>query len=258
MKKLSFALLSLALCMGLSSCNDDKDDSQTVSYIFELSASEYTSQGYWVDVYNTGQGNFNIYPNLVMSHSAAADEYDGVVYKSWKGFCPSESRDNADHSNDNWVDYQWGSITGGGVGDNSYVIACWDVNETTTQVPERVSVGMGSVYGNEFYPSQVYITNTAWGYYAMKNGSAFSKAFGPHDWCTVEIYGVDLKNNITGQVSVDLARDGKICDAWQLVDLTPLKKCAVIYFQMKSSDTGQWGMNNPAYFALDNFVAVYK
>ena len=37
------------------------------------------------------------------------------------------------------------------------------------------------------------------------------------------------------------------------MNLAPLgTQIDMIYFQMTSSDTGAWGMNNPAYFCLDN------
>ena len=43
-----------------------------------------------------------------------------------------------------------------------------------------------------------------------------------------------------------------ILGAWQLVDLRPLGRVVGLFFDLSSTDEGDWGMNTPAYFALDN------
>ena len=40
------------------------------------------------------------------------------------------------------------------------------------------------------------------------------------------------------------------------MDLSDLAEIDAIIFTMSSSDTGDWGMNTPAYFAMDNFGAA--
>lgn len=258
MRKLTLAVLALS-ALTLTSCNDKEDGDDIVLYDFTLAASNYNIEGYWNDVYNTGYTTIAMFPDLQLTHSASVDVYEGVEYKSWMGFCPSESTDKKNHNGEDWVKYQWGNITGHGAtgaADRNYMIAHWDVNETLSAVPSPGCCAMGSIYGVAFRPLQMYMTNTTWGYWAMKEGSAFSRAFGPDDWCKVTITGVNGYTK-TGSVDFYLARDGKIVDEWELVDLTPLGKCSAIYFQMQSSDTGQWGMNNPAYFAMDELVCLY-
>ncbi len=258
MKKLTLAVLTALSLFSFTSCTeDDENEVQTVFYDFELSASNYTIDGYWTEVYNPQIGNIGLSPDLQLTHSAKTEKYEGVEYSSWIGFCPSESTDKADHTGDDWMKYQWGNITGTGIADKSYVVACWDVAESTTEVPKVVSVGLGSLYNVLISPQQCYITNTTYGYWAMKNGTAFSKAFGPDDWCKIIIRGLD-GYNVTGKVEFYLARDGQIVKDWQLVNLKPLGKCSAVYFQMESSDSGQWGMNSPAVFALDNLVVSYE
>ena len=96
------------------------------------------------------------------------------------------------------------------------------------------------------------MTNSAWGYYAMKNGSAFNKQFADGDKCTLHIYGV-RGSVISGKVEVSLADGANILNTWKRVDLDPLgDDVDMIYFQITSTDTGAWGMNNPAFFCLDN------
>ena len=55
----------------------------------------------------------------------------------------------------------------------------------------------------------------------------------------------------------DLRDEAKayIINDWRYVDLSGLGKVKTIGFEMSSSDTGDWGMNTPAYFCFDNFGA---
>ncbi len=258
------ALAALLLAAGLlSSCNNNEGTSKQktiLSFGFELdqtSAEEtYTPEGYWTDVYNPDVHSLVLANFMLMSHSALVQTWDGVEYASWKGFCPSRSTDNADHTGGDWTKYQWGSITGGGAFTSlDYVLGCWDVQESTETIPENPTCLFQ--FADEIEPQGVRVTNSAYGYYAMLYGTAFNKAFDAHDWCTLIITGLK-DGRKTGSITVDLARDGEILKTWKEIDLSPLGKVKQIYFQMESSDTGQWGMNNPAYFCLDNLEAIYE
>ncbi len=257
MKKILLATLAVA-AFAFTACNDENKTVTVVNYDFELSASDYTADGYWTEVYNETYKTIGWTPDLQTTHSASSTEYNGVTYKSWTGICPTESTDKADHTGDDWTKYQWGSITGTGAnGSSKYLVCYWDVNETTTEVPSLVSCGLGTFSGGNFEPQTIYVTNSAYGYWAMRNGTAYSHAFTADDWCKLTIIGVD-GYTVTGKVEVYLARGTEILDQWQAVDLTPLGECNAVYFQMSSSDTGQWGMNNPAYFCLDDLTVLYQ
>lgn len=245
--------LALACGSAMTSCVDSDDDEEVQKMIYTYSfesTSGFNNYGMWDDCYNTSIQSIAIQPSLSMSHYAKVDTYDGVEYKSWKGFCPSRGNDGRDHSQDNWTNYQWNSITGNGAAASmDYIVACWDVQETTNALPSDPSCAIALAEGTR--PLAVSINNSAWGYYAMKNGSAFNRAFTDQDWCKV-IFKSVVDRHVTGTVEVYLAKDGKIIDEWTNVDLTPLGETSYIIVQMESSDSGQWGMNNPAYFCLDN------
>ena len=91
----------------------------------------------------------------------------------------------------------------------------------------------------------------------MKEGSAFSKPFTESDYLILDIYGVTNGVSSLGK-SVYLARDGKFIDNWQIIDLAELGPVQQIYFMMRSSDSGEWGMNTPAYFAMGTIQAIYN
>jgi len=112
----------------------------------------------------------------------------------------------------------------------------------------------------------LYVTNNNWTYYSMLNGDAFAKKFGGQtgeemDWFLLTITGKNSSDEVTGTVEFYLAdfrfEDGAqdyIVDTWEFVDLTSLGMVKSLEFALSSSDVGEWGMNTPAYFALDTIV----
>lgn len=262
MKKTSLlALCALALTASIVSCTKEDDPTTPnevpIAVDFTLADDHYDFQGVWNDVYNPEITTFGIYP-VRFSHKAEVTEYDGVKYKSFTGFCPSIVVDDRDYTGQDWTQYQFASIAfPAGYG---YLIAHWDVRENDqTPLKDRSCLINFSPTDEMLYtvkPIAMTITNTTYGYYGMKNGTAFSKAFGPNDECILYIHGV-LNGVNTVTLSVDLAKGGAILDYWKQVDLRPLGPVQQIYFTMQSSDTGEWGMNNPAYFAMGTIESIY-
>jgi hypothetical protein len=101
----------------------------------------------------------------------------------------------------------------------------------------------------------------------MKNGDVVAKKFGgvtgtDPDWFKLTITG-SLNGNPSAQ-SVDLyladfrspdTTQHYIVKDWQWVDLSSLGNVNEVQFTLSSSDTGSFGMNTPAYFAIDNFTS---
>jgi hypothetical protein len=252
-KNLFKGMLFAIVFVGITACSDDDDVNDNIIINFDESAGiTFTNDGCWDKVYDTSVYDFKL-DGVLFSHYASEYKLDGYTYSSWYGFCPSKSVDNNDYGNGDWTLHQWGAITGGGlagVGD-SYLLGFWNSSEDINQLPLTPACCI-TYEGGTFDPEEVYVTNSAWGYYAMKNGSSFNKQFTDGDWCVLHIYGVRA-GLISGKVDVFLAQDANILNTWQRVDLDPLgEEVDMIYFQITSSDTGAWGMNNPAFFCLDN------
>lgn len=134
-------------------------------------------------------------------------------------------------------------------------------------------------YGNIDFTSQkvvssIALTNTTFAYLSMLNGDDIAKKFGDtinangendgsngEDFFRLRILGRDQNSNITDSVIVYLAdyrfsdnSQDYILKEWLTVDLTALGAIQFLEFELSSSDVGSWGMNTPAYFALDNLV----
>jgi len=112
-------------------------------------------------------------------------------------------------------------------------------------------------------PVSARINNTTYAALSMLNGDQFAKKFGgpsgtDPDWFLLTIYGLDDAGNVTGEVDFYLAdyryENKYIIHQWTKLDLTPLGLATTLMFNLSSTDNGDFGMNTPAYFALDNLV----
>lgn len=120
-------------------------------------------------------------------------------------------------------------------------------------------------FGKTVLINKLSVTNTTYAYLSMKNGDAFAKQFGDStnakDFFFVRIYGVDGNDTKTDSVDFyladyrfDNAQEDYIVDSWEEVELN--FSANKLTFALFSSDNGQYGMNTPAFFALDNIEYV--
>lgn len=100
-----------------------------------------------------------------------------------------------------------------------------------------------------------FINNTAYDVNSMTQGDGYAKKFMAEDWFKLTITASLNGADVNAQVVVELAAEGKYINEWTYVDLSALGEVDAIKFALSSSDTGEAGMNTPAYFAMDNFGA---
>lgn len=99
----------------------------------------------------------------------------------------------------------------------------------------------------------VYVTNSNYAYLSMKWGDGFARKFNDTDYFKLNIIG--FKNGTsTDTVPFYLAQNGNIVSTWTWVDLKPLGNVDSVLFRLSSSDVGQFGMNTPGFFAIDEFT----
>ena len=110
----------------------------------------------------------------------------------------------------------------------------------------------------------IMITNSTYAALSMKNGDAFAKKFGGEDgndpdFLLLTIIGLDASGESIGEVPfyladyrfIDNSRD-YLVDQWTRVDISSIGEAQRLAFSLSSSDNGQFGMNTPAYFAIDD------
>lgn len=226
----------------------------------DLSAAqlEYNDDGVWSDYLNPDKGVV-VCSNVSFSHTVT-DYGEWGIY--WNGFCPSRSNDITDYSDGNWLEHQWDVMSGGGTAGlgTPFFIAYWNSAENLEggDVP---SLQIQMADGAPFFVKSACVNNTTYAYYTMKGGNAFAKKFDAGDWMKVMFYGVTVSGTVTGPVEYYLAdfrsekeSEWTMTKKWTEVNLDALNakgELSYVYAQMASSDSGQFGMNTPGYFALD-------
>lgn len=135
------------------------------------------------------------------------------------------------------------AITGTGVG--------------TGQDNYAVSYSNASInFAGATHVESAFITNTTYAYLAVKNGEdGFGSVKGPFeagDFFKLTINGLDQNENIISTFDFALADGSDVVDSWTLVDFSSLGTVYGLSFSYSSSDVGDYGINTPTYFAIDN------
>lgn len=112
------------------------------------------------------------------------------------------------------------------------------------------------------------VANSTYAYNSMKNGDNFAKKFGGSTGNDADSFVLNIKFFVDTQFVnskrvvladfrfADNAKD-YILDSWQTVNLPtyfPEGFVDSISFELESSDNGQFGMNTPGFFCVDNIV----
>ena len=189
-----------------------------------------------------------------------------LTYNTWSGFAYSNESDNETPGFGN----QHSAITGDGRGEgaDNYALAF----AASTLGPGPIDAAALSKLPSIAIPSgrsveSLWITNTTYAALAMQDGYMSSKKFGGEsgndaDWFKVTAYGIDAGGAVLA-MSVDFyladlrftdnTEDYIVFD-WREWDLSPLAGAATLHFDFSSSDVGVFGMNTPAYFAIDDLT----
>ena len=166
----------------------------------------------------------------------------GEYGTSWDGFVYSTMTATTYAS----LDDQYNSCVGHGAND-SKTFAVVYYNSYAKILPTVARKDRAS-----FEPQACFVTNSAYAYTSMKEGDAYAKKFDENDWFLITATGF-LDDVKVGTAEYYLAQNGKIADDWGIFDLSGIGTVDRVLFSLSSSDNGEWGMNTPAYFCLDNF-----
>lgn len=193
-------------------------------------------------------------------------QYEGTWYDytAWHSFS---------YSNETWAgvppagpDGQYVAYPNSGAGGSANYGVCFGSSEEVTDMG-------GDVYDATSYVTfdlpdnhqiqSMYVANNTYAWDSMKYGDSFAKKFGgdsgnDEDWFRLRITGLDAAGDpiAAGPVDVYLADfrldEDYILESWEFVDLIALGEAAKLQFSLKSTDVGQYGMNTPGFFLIDN------
>jgi hypothetical protein len=233
---------ALAAFLGLSFLFNSVVEAQTKADFESFSLSE---NSYWNG--SDGSGQFNS-GDFVFWNS-----YD-QMYGSWSGFAYSNQQDRTTAGYAN----QYSVFTGSGYQSETFALASVYGDVGLKLASEEASVLTG-----------FFVANTTYAALSMKEGDFFGKKFGgitgdDADWFMLTIKGYTDGNEVSTEVEVYLAdfrfvdnAQDYILDHWRWVDLRPLGEVDSLSFFLSSSDEGMYGMNTPAYFAMDELNKAY-
>ena len=102
----------------------------------------------------------------------------------------------------------------------------------------------------------MYVCNNVYAYNSITKGDAIAgDPFGDDDWFMLSIGGMLDGKMVNTQVDFYLAKGKNVVTDWTYVDLSQLGKVDAIFFTLSGSKTGDWGLNTPTYFCIDNLGA---
>ncbi len=255
MKHLTIAAIAATMLIAASSCDKSNDDNTQVTLLLNQTPISYGYNDVWTEAMS--EGTNVVSQGLKFSHKVIA------VAGWWSGFVASRSNDVADYSNDIWLNHQYTVMGGGGKsGERTpYLVAKWDSTRNATSIA-NAACSVTYADSTEFTPVSVLVNNTTYTYYAIQNGTEWTRKFTAGDWYKLSVWGVKASGETTGPVEVYLAdyRDSVpvLVKDWTYVNLEQLGKVKGIYVTVDSSYKGRLGIKTPTYFAIDRLVIDTK
>lgn len=251
--KMTTRLVIPVLTIGLFTACEPEDATRTGLITFEDVAldstgvwngrdkmgthSQYESWGSTVDAYT---GSFR---SGVATFENTFSDY-GLMGTSWEGMACSNHTDTATAGYVN----QYSVAAGVGAAQSSNF--CLINSDSAT-----------CAFDQPLVVNSLYLTNSTYTYKAIRDGNdgaGFVRQFTEGDYFKVTIAGLDSTGVVTGRVDCYLAdfRGGKrlVVNDWTKVELATLGKVKQLVFTFLSTDSGEWGMNTPAYACIDNLT----
>ncbi len=239
------------ICLGLV-LSSQNTIAQTVSDFENLTL---TPNSYWDGSDRSGTHNAGLFSSTFSSGDANFNNvYDttySAAYGYWsKGFAYTNMTDSTTSGSGN----MYSAKTASGVNNSANYL----ISSNNSIIHLTSAAANNTVKG-------VYITNTTYAANSMRDGDSFAKKFGgttgnDPDWFKLTIWGYTNGNLTPDSVEFYLAdyrfsnnAQDYIVKNWQWVNLTTLGAIDSVKFILTSSDNGSFGMNTPAFFALDNF-----
>ncbi|MFT5166944.1 MAG: hypothetical protein ACI8P3_002176 [Saprospiraceae bacterium] len=207
--------------------------------------------------------NFSIDANTFLNGSEGSDGYASGniflpnsyndIWQSWSGWAISNVTDNSTPGFLN----QYSAITGEGFnGSSNYAVTFVD----GASVIQLENMAVGEVVNG------LYVTNGTYPFFSMQDGDGFAKRFGGVNGNDPDFFLLTIKKYLNGALSTDSVdfyladyrfsdnTQDYLIDDWNYIDLSSLGTADSLQFTLSSSDTGQFGMNTPGYFCVDNIV----
>lgn len=239
MKKL-FLLCAAALTLAAHAEDITLDlttatDASSIAVVYETDGKAVWN-GHTKDVWNLTISEEDAASMLLANDGKFMFEHNAIVaYDSWGGFTISK---NAADTLNQFACAAKGGVKGVG---SPFIVAYY----------QAYLGALTLTFDNFYYPKEIYVCQDMVTLLSLQNGDSYAKKFTAKDTLALHISGLDENYANTDTVTYYLAVDSVFNQAWTKIDLSSIGYCYALEFSMTSTDTGAYGMNTPAYFALD-------
>lgn len=215
---------------------------------FAQTTSDFENYAIGVDSFLNGSDG----TNLFSSGNIQLDNDYNSAWMSWTGWAIS-SGTNVDSINFSNLS----TINGTGFGGSNNYAVSFSSDQTIMNLN-------GDAAGEVV--TGMYVNNLTVAHGIIKDGNMFSKKFGGLTGDDEDYFLLTIKKYLGGTLSTEVVEfyladyrfadnsQDYIVEEWTWVDLTSLGQADSLVFTLSSTDNGNYGMNTPAYFAIDNVV----
>jgi len=296
-KSLNFKFLNLILLFCSSALFAQQSDTTTLNLLNPTYPAEFTftPNGYWDKTF-VDEG-FTFFKSQIYSFSHLIEgknsSFGGLA---WNGFTVCNSGDNANYTGEDWNNYQWGCMAGGGIKTDAqgnvmtneagevlvqkglpYLVSYWSytmepewwhlywfqgifLDEPTRCLQIRLD------NDKEYEAVGVYVNIHPWVYFSNIYGSYPARPLNQEgDFFKLIIHGFNPDGTESGKsVEHFFAKfeNGQLIQStkWEWVDLTSLGEIGGIYCTMATTDNSNlgYGPNTPVMFCMDKLQVRTK
>ena len=249
-KHLLFAVSALMAMSVFTSCSKEDNAGSPVVDVVTFENQKLNDQGFWCGTAEgPGYSYDDGYGGVTTTYGCAYIE-NGVKFNTnysvsswgydyWSGFAISNRTETTFAS---LTPDQYNNITGKANSGEKFCVV--------TTYGETIDIEGGAVVKG------FYFTNSAYTVEVIKNGNEYAHKFDNTDWLTCTVVGTAADNS-TKSVDIKLAENGTYVNSWQWADLSSLGKVVKLEFVFTGSDSGDYGVNTPAYICIDD-MAIEK
>jgi len=224
-----------------SSCEKEKVVTDKITF------EEFSLEGSGVHNGSDLSGEFTI-GNAIFPNTYNAQ------YNYWdRGFAISNHTDTQTEGPSNL----YSCIAGSGAynSSNFAIFTSWSSDTLKFIIPEKVT--------------NISVCNSTYAYYSMLYGDDFAKQFGGNSGDDSDIFKLKISclndNNEIWEIELNLAdytyvnnSEDYILNGWIDMDLSEVGYIKYMSFSFESTDMGDYGINTPTYFCIDNIFGELK
>lgn len=224
---------------------------------FEDFINPMTGEALADDGYYNGETDQEFFFSSASYTFPVTNSYGGAA---WNGFAAS-NRTETTFDMASITPDQFNVTSGSGyAGSKIFTIVYPDMYSAT----EGNGAGIEDASGSSFKARGMYVNNTAYVVNSIVNGGAYEGApFTDGDWLKATAWGTHAdgtRDSVNFYLADYTSPDAQLhyyLKDWTYVDLSKLGDVTKISFWITGSRTGDWGLNTPGYFAIDNFGDIY-